>query len=82
MQSLILNWYTYSSAEEEIWNRIFHDVVYVIKLFLEEIQISSKVRNWKKFVLVYEPAQKCEKNATFKQNILLLFKLPLVAVQV
>ena len=43
-------------------------VVDVIKLFLEEIQISPKLRNGKKFVLISEPAQKCENNAIFKQN--------------
>jgi len=35
-------------------------VVDVIKLFLEEIEISPKLRNWIKFVLMTEPAQKCE----------------------
>ena len=36
-------------------------VVDVIKLFLEEIQISPKLRNGKKIVLMFEPALKCEK---------------------
>ena len=31
------------------------------KHFLEEIEISPKLRNWKKFVLMSEPAQKCKK---------------------
>ena len=30
-----------------------------IKLFLEQIQISPKLRNCTKFVLMSEPAQKC-----------------------
>ena len=43
-------------------------VVNVIKLFLEEIYISQKLRNWKKFVRMSEPALNCENNAIFKQN--------------
>ena len=38
-------------------------VVDVIKLFLEEISISPKLRNWKTFVLMSKPALlKCENN--------------------
>ena len=44
-------------------------VVGVIKLFFEDIQISSKLRKWNKFVLMSEPTQKCETNAIFKQNL-------------
>ena len=33
-------------------------VVDVIKLFFEEIKISPKLRNGKKFALISEPAQK------------------------
>ena len=40
----------------------------VIKLLLEEIQISQKLRNGKKFVTMSESAQKCENQAIFKQN--------------
>ena len=42
-------------------------VVDVIKLFLEEIWISPKLRNGKKLVLMFEPALKLENNASFKQ---------------
>ena len=59
-------------------------VVDVIKLFLEEISISPKLRNWKTFVLMSEPAQKCENNAilikTMLKNCLLLLKWPILAV--
>ena len=49
-------------------------VVDVIKLFLEEILISPKLRNWKTFVLMSEPALKCENNDSFKQiNTVKLF---------
>ena len=37
-------------------------VVDIIKLFL------PKLRNWKTFVLMSEPALKCENNAIFKSN--------------
>ena len=43
-------------------------VVNVTILFLEEIQISPKLIHWKKFVLMSEPALKCENNAIFNQN--------------
>ena len=42
--------------------------VNVIKLFLEDIQISPKLRHLIKFVMMSEPAQKCENQAIFKQN--------------
>ena len=42
-------------------------VVDVIKLFFEEIQISPKLRNVKKFVSMSEPALKFENNSSFKQ---------------
>ena len=45
-----------------------YPVVDVIKLFLEEILISPKLRNWKTFVLMSEPAQKCVNNAISNQN--------------
>ena len=41
-------------------------VVDVINFF-EEISISPKLRNWNKFVLISEPALKCENNIAFKQ---------------
>ena len=47
------------------------NVFNVIKLFLEEIEISQKLRNWKKFCLMSETAQKCENNAILKQNFTL-----------
>ena len=43
-------------------------IVDVIKLILEEISISTKLRNWIKFVLMSEPAQKCKNYVLFKQN--------------
>ena len=44
-------------------------ICWCYKTFLEEIKISPKLRNWLKFVLISEPAQKCENNcAIFKQN--------------
>ena len=44
-------------------------VVDAIKLYLEEIQISPKLRNRIKFVLMTEPAQNVKTiNAIFKQN--------------
>ena len=43
-------------------------VVDVIKLFFEEIKISPKLRNGKKFALISEPAQKSLNNAIFMQN--------------
>ena len=47
---------------EAVLNVLYHlkkrPVVDVIKLFLEEIYISPKIRNWIKFVLMSEPAQK------------------------
>ena len=36
-------------------------------IFFEEISISPKLRNWNKFVLISEPALKCENNIAFKQ---------------
>jgi len=55
-------------------------VIDVIKLFLEEIWISPKLRNWTKFVLMSEPAQKCENNAIFKQHYTLELFLALEMV--
>ena len=46
-------------------------VVDVIKLFWRKSR-SPKIKKLKKFVLVSEPALKCENNAIFKQNGLLL----------
>ena len=40
----------------------------VIKLYLEEIWISSKLRTWKNLVMLSEPALKCENNAICKWN--------------
>ena len=49
------------------------------KAFLEEIQISPKLRNWKMFAVISEPALKCENNAIFKQSytmkLLIAFKM-------
>ena len=42
-------------------------VVDFIKLFLEEISISPKLRNWKTFVLMSKPALKCESNERYFQ---------------
>ena len=56
----------------------------VIKFFLEEILISPKLRNYKTFVLMSEPAQKCENKAisskTMHKNCLLLLKRFILAV--
>ena len=53
-------------------------VVNVIKLF-EEIEIGQKIRNLIKFVLMSEPAQKCQNYDIFKQNytleLLINFKM-------
>ena len=49
------------------WRPAVRTVVDVIKLFLEEIQISPKLRNGKKLFLMSEPALKYENNASFKQ---------------
>ena len=43
-------------------------VVDVIKLIFGVNQIYPKLRNWIKFVTKYEPAQKWENYAIFKQN--------------
>ena len=53
---------------------VLRTVVDVIKLILQEIQISPKLRNGKKFVLMSNPALKCENNASFKQ----IFNLKLI----
>ena len=54
-------------------------VVDVIKLFLEEIWISPKLRNGKKLFLMSEPALKYENNASFEQiytqKLLIAFKM-------
>ena len=54
------------------------------KTFLEEIQISPKLRYRLKFVLMSEPSQKCDKNAiikqNFTQNFLFILKYPIFAV--
>ena len=59
-------------------------VVDVIKLFLEEIEISPKLRNGKKFVLMSEPTLKCENNTSFKQiytlKLFIALKWPVLAV--
>ena len=49
------------------WRNFAKSVVDVIKLFLEEIWISPKFTNTKKFVLMSEPALKCENNWIYKQ---------------
>ena len=59
-------------------------VVDVIKLFLEEIYISPKLRNAKTFVLMSEHALKCLNNASFKQiytlKLFIALKWPILAV--
>ena len=54
-------------------------VVDVIKLFLDEIRISPKLRNWKMVVLMSEPEQKYGNNAISNQNytfkLLIAFKI-------
>ena len=54
-------------------------VVDVIKFFLEEISISPKLRNGKKFVLMSKLAHKCVNNAILKQiytlKLLIAFKM-------
>ena len=61
------------------WGILSGPVVDVINFFLEEIQISPKLGNGKKFFLMSEPTQKCENNDSFKQmytlKLLLLFQL-------
>ena len=80
------NYYLSCSCSGHFVNLLleFTSVVDVIKLFLEEIQISPKLRNLKKFVLMSEPEQKCENNAVFKQNytakLLITFKMAFLAV--
>ena len=54
-------------------------VVDVIKLFLDEIRISPKLRNRKMVVLMSEPEQKYGNNAISNQNytfkLLIAFKI-------
>ena len=45
-----------------------YPVVEVMKLFFGGKLDSPKLRNQKKFVLMSEPALKCENNAIFKQK--------------
>ena len=58
---------THTPVKHWIFSKNLIAVVDVIKLFLKEIQISPKLRNGKKFVLMSEPALKYENNASFKQ---------------
>ena len=61
------------------WRNFAKSVVDVIKLFLEEIWISPKLRNGKKLFLMSEPALKYENNASFEQiytqKLLIAFKM-------
>ena len=64
---------TFSFADKYLSKQL----VNVIKLFLQEIQITAKFRNWNKFVLMPEPVQKCE-NYAFEAKLFVALKGPIL----